>query len=246
MAGLLLGTPAAVLGDAFWLESRWLKVNRIRPGTGPAKHRLVHFTDIHHKKDAAWLRRVVRAINAQSPEMVLFTGDLVEDRPPAAEALEILGGIKSPLYGVSGNHDYWAQMPFTAARATFEATGGAWLLDQVVRSRDGAFAIHGATGNAPYPHATVPGVPNVLLTHYPSFVKRMGARRFDLMLAGHSHGGQVRLPFIGALALPYRVDEYDLGFFRTEWGPLYVGSGIGWFHMNVRFLCRPEITVIEL
>ena len=66
------------------------------------------------------------------------------------------------------------------------------------------------------------------------------------MLAGHSHGGQVRIPFYGSIIVPFFVDEYDLGLFQTNAGPLYVNPGIGWVYLNVRFNCRPEITVIEI
>ena len=65
-------------------------------------------------------------------------------------------------------------------------------------------------------------------------------------LAGHSHGGQVRIPFYGPLMLPFGLNQYDLGLFQTPSGPLYVNAGIGYFHLNVRFNCRPEITVFEI
>jgi len=61
-----------------------------------------------------------------------------------------------------------------------------------------------------------------------------------------SHGGQVRIPFYGPLMLPFGVNQYDLGLFQTPSGPLYVNAGIGYFHLNVRFNCRPEITVFEI
>ena len=70
--------------------------------------------------------------------------------------------------------------------------------------------------------------------------------RGDLILAGHSHGGQVRIPFYGPILLPYGVGRYDLGMFRTGCGPLYVNPGIGWFPVPIRFNCQPEITVFEI
>ena len=57
---------------------------------------------------------------------------------------------------------------------------------------------------------------------------------------------QVRLPFLGAVLIPGGVRAYDLGLFQTAAGPLYVGAGVGWFYLNTRFNCRPEITLIEL
>jgi len=75
---------------------------------------------------------------------------------------------------------------------------------------------------------------------------KVGKTKLDLILAGHSHGGQVRLPFYGPLILPFGVGAYDLGLFQTSAGPLYVNAGIGYFYANVRFNCRPEITVFEM
>jgi predicted MPP superfamily phosphohydrolase len=97
----------------------------------------------------------------------------------------------------------------------------------------------------PLPAAN-PGMKNILLVHYPAWVKRLEGQKFDLILAGHSHGGQVRIPFYGPIIVPYAVDEYDLGLFQTKAGPLYVTSGIGWFPVPIRFNCRPEITVMEI
>lgn len=71
-------------------------------------------------------------------------------------------------------------------------------------------------------------------------------QKVDLVLAGHSHGGQVRLPFYGPVFLPFGVEQYDLGLFHTPSGPLYVNPGIGWFPVPIRFNCRPEITLFEV
>jgi len=87
---------------------------------------------------------------------------------------------------------------------------------------------------------------NVLMIHYPYWVDPVAGLRFDLILAGHSHGGQVRLPLIGAIMVPGGVGQYDMGLFQTPSGPLYVNAGIGYFYVNVRFNCRPEITVFEM
>jgi hypothetical protein len=85
-----------------------------------------------------------------------------------------------------------------------------------------------------------------LLIHYPAWVERLAGVSLDLILAGHSHGGQVRLPFLGAVLIPGGIGRYDLGLFQTPAGPLFVGAGVGWFYLKARFNCRPEITLIEL
>jgi len=246
--GALALSPVAVVADAGWIEPSWLKVRRLKLAKEKPTHRFVHFTDLHHKGDRAYCESVVKTINSLSPDFVCFTGDIIEDEVHLAEALEILSGIKSPLYGVPGNHDYWAKIPFDGIAACFAKTGGGWLLDQQVLTRDGKVNIIGASCvsvNQPLlpPQA---GVKNVFLMHYPAWVKKLGDQKYDVLLAGHSHGGQVRIPIYGPITVPFGVDEYDLGLFQTPSGPLYVGSGIGWFLWPIRFRCRPEITVIEI
>src|SRR6185369_15215652 len=78
LGALLAGTPLAAVGDGLWIEPDWLKVSTLRLSKKP-RHRFVHFTDLHYKGDRAFAESVVRAINAASPELVFFTGDIVEE-----------------------------------------------------------------------------------------------------------------------------------------------------------------------
>jgi len=244
----LLAVPLLAPADALWLEPKWLKIRRLRLGDRKPTHRVVHFTDVHYVGDRAYLAEVVRKINAQSPDFVCFTGDLLEEARQLPEALELLAGVKSPLYGVPGNHDYWSDASFDTIAKWFATTGGAWLLDQQKVTADGQFTVIGATCNNTAKPALSPNptTRNILLMHYPAWVKHLGAQKYDLLLAGHSHGGQVCIPFYGPVYVPYGVDEYSRGLFQTSCGPLYVNPGIGWFPWAIRFNCRPEITVLEL
>jgi predicted MPP superfamily phosphohydrolase len=249
--GFLLASVAALplmaVADAKWLEPAWVKVRRIRLRPERAKHRFVHLTDIHHKGDGAYLRSIVRKTNALSPDFVCFTGDLIEEGKFLPEALELLAGIKSPIYGVPGNHDFWSKAPFEGIAKCFTASGGAWLMDQQLVTPDGKICILGAAWLSPNrpPLKPHPGITNIFLMHYPAWVEKL-ADKFDVILAGHSHGGQVRLPFYGPLYIPFGVGRYDLGLFQTPAGPLYVGPGLGWYPVPIRFNCRPEITVFEI
>lgn len=248
LAAAVLSAPLMGFGEARWLEPKWIKVRRVRIGAQNPTHRIVHLTDIHHKGDRDYLGAVVEKVNQLSPDFVCFTGDLIEEPQYLAEALEILARIKCPIYGVPGNHDYWSKAPFQGISECFARTGGAWLEDQQAVTADGKFTIFGATClSAKQPGLSLsPATRNLFLMHYPAWVKRLHPHRFDLILAGHSHGGQFRIPFWGAIMLPFGVDEYDLGLFHTPRGPLYVNAGIGWFPVAIRFNCRPEITCFEL
>jgi uncharacterized protein len=250
---LTLGTacaaaPAGTLADARWIEPTWLKIRHLRIGNGKPAHRLVHFSDLHYKGDRAYAESVVKTINSFSPDLVCFTGDIMEHSRFLPEALEILSGIKSPMFGVPGNHDYSSGASFAVIGRSFAATGGGWLLDEQRLVAGGKINLFGITCHGFYSGLPPlnPKYKNILLMHYPAWIKRQSNRRFDLALAGHSHGGQVRLPLFGALVLPSGVGQYDLGLFQTQSGPLYVNPGIGWFYVDARFNCRPEVTIIEV
>ena len=150
------------------------------------------------------------------------------------------------MFGIPGNHDYWSHADFGVIAKSFAATGGVWLLDREVRTPDGKVNLIGSTCTKAPDVKPRAGLKNILLIHYPAWVEKLAGRKFDLILAGHSHGGQVRIPFYGPLVVPFGVNQYDLGLFQTPSGPLYVNAGIGYFHLNVRFNCRPEITLFEI
>ena len=244
-----VGAPFGIAADAKWLEPTWLSVQHLKIGHQKPAHRFVHFSDLHHKGDRSYLQEVMDTINSLAPDFVCFTGDIVEDKSYLKEALEALSRIQSPLFGVPGNHDFWSGIPFGPVREWFASTGGAWLVDEVRPVADGKVNILGESclRSTSTPLPMDPAAKNIALFHYPAWAKRLGGQKFDLMLAGHSHGGQVRIPFHGPVYLPSGVDEYDLGLFQTRSGPLYVNAGIGYLqNYNIRFNCRPEITVIEI
>lgn len=242
---LSLGTALGwCLLEPWVLEPYWLRIKKLRVGKA-ISHRIVHISDIHHKGNRRYLKKVVEIVNALSPDFVCFTGDWVEQATHVREALEIMSAIRHPVYSVPGNHDYSSGAAFEAIAQFCQSTGGAWLVDQDTLSRDGQMQIIGATGSQLQLPPLKQSLKRLLLVHYPLFAERAKGN-FDLVLAGHSHGGQVRVPFWRALVLPYDVGPYDLGLFQTKAGPLYVNPGIGTFYLPVRAWCRPEITVIEL
>ncbi len=244
--GFSAGAASLLSADAIWIEptaikTRFVQINHDRP-----THRLIQFTDTHHKGDHAYLTEAVSIINALSPDYVCFTGDLVEQDQFVAEALEILKGIKSPMYGVPGNHDYTSGADFKQINAAFASTGGRWLLNENMMLDGGQINLIGSTCSDPRVLVPLPGAKNIAMIHYPEFVEKLDGKNFDLILAGHSHGGQVRVPFYGAIYLPKGTGRYEMGLYHTPAGPLYVNPGLGFVTVDVRFNCRPEITVFEV
>ena len=240
-----LALPAAVGADARFIETTSLRVTKLKC-RGPGTCRFVHFTDFHHKGDVDFATEVVRTINELAPDFVCFTGDLVEKARYATEALSFIRQIHAPVYGSPGNHEFQSGVSFAEFEEAFASTGGAWLCDRIaaVPAHDlelFGFGL-GKLNALPALHATR----KILLMHYPEPADALGDSRFDLILAGHSHGGQIRLPFFGALVLPRGVGPYDHGYYETPAGPLYVNAGIGTYRLPLRWNCRPEITVISI
>jgi uncharacterized protein len=249
LATAVLGVGGILCVDATCVEPKALIVRNIKLSNGVKPLRLVHFSDVHFKGDRSYLESVVNRINLLQPDFACFTGDIVERANFLQVALEILSGIQVPLFGVPGNHDFLSGISFEPVRKCFTATGGAWLMNTAHEIPGLAVNIIGGICRFPKlpPPPSRPGLKNIFLTHYPANVKQLNSRQFDLILAGHSHGGQVRLPLVGPVFLPGNVDQYDQGLFQTQAGPLYVNPGIGYIgNFDVRFNCHPEITVIEI
>jgi predicted MPP superfamily phosphohydrolase len=241
-----LTLPAALGADARFIEPTSLRVTKFNLSGGLGDCRFVHFTDFHHKGNVDYAAEVIHTINELAPEFVCFTGDLVEDARFAAEALGFIKQIQAPVYGSPGNHDYWSHVSFPDFEHAFEATGGAWLVDRslVLASHD--LELVGMAKGGIHSFTAPRAGRRLLLMHYPAMASQLHEHRFDLILAGHSHGGQVRLPFVGALIVPHGVGPYDLGYYDTPGGPLYVNAGIGTYRIPVRWNCRPEITVVTM
>ncbi len=237
----------AILGlDACFVEPTRLRLRNLKL-SDESTCRFVHFSDFHYSGDSEYAAEVVGAINKLEPDFVCFTGDLVEDRSYAAEALSFVREIHAPVYGIPGNHDYWSRAPFPEYERAFAATGGAWFPNSaiVLPQHDLELVGNGIIG---MPAAEADSVTrHVLLLHYPAMADHLGHRRFDLILAGHSHGGQVRLPFIGPLLVPSGVGRYDYGCYDTPGGTLSVSAGIGTLSsFPIRWNCPPEITLVTI
>ena len=240
-----LALPAAVGIDARLIEPTHLRVRHVRGKSG-GTIRFVHFTDFHHKGNAHYAAEVIRTINQLEPKFVCFTGDLIENRSFLDEALHFISEIKAPVYGSPGNHDYRSAAPFSEYQRVFSDTGGRWLVDESIVLPDAGLEIVGM-GLGGVPALKSPQADRrILMAHYPKTVDFLGDHRFDWILAGHSHGGQVRIPGYGAIAVPWGVGRYDLGYFETPAGALYVNPGIGTYRIPWRFNCRPEITVATI
>jgi len=246
LALALAAAPSISLANAVALEPAWLRVSRLALPGGASPCRFVHISDLHYRGDLGFTENILSAIHKEQPEFVCFSGDLTETSDRVAEALEFIRAIGVPVYGVPGNHDHTSSTSFQSHQAAFAATGGAWLMNRSILTPDKSTENVGLDSFLPLPLPPLRTGRRVVVAHYPIVADALSGGQSTLVLAGHSHGGQVRLPFIGPLYLPEGVGPYDHGLFTTRSGPLYVSAGLGTSMVHVRFDCRPEITVIEI
>ncbi|UZK65498.1 metallophosphoesterase [Sphingomonas sp. M1-B02] len=204
------------------------------------------------------VKRLVAQVNAAQPDLILLAGDFVGDRLlatrayPDAEIAEALRGLSAPLgtWAVLGNHDHWRNGPSMAA--ALETIGIRVLSNRAVRA--GAVTLVGAddihTGHADpsaieRAAAKLPG-PAILLSHSPDLVPRLSPR-FALVLAGHTHCGQIVLPLLGAVASASNYgDRYRCGVIREGSRTVVVGSGLGASILPLRYGAVPDWWLLTL
>ena len=229
--------------------------------------RVAQISDVHNDEftDPAYLKQVVATVNGLRPDLVVLTGDYISYKPfhtrqrlrfidPCAAVLQT---IACPLrYAIMGNHD----AAVNAAAVTDSLVGhGIPVLANgyTAIERDGRRLWLGGVRDVTEDHPQLdtavprPGIrgsdPVILLSHEPDFADAAARHGgVDLVLSGHTHGGQVRLPFVGATVLPPLGKKYVEGLFQLGPMKLYVNRGIGTVGMPIRFRCRPEISLHTL
>ncbi len=228
--------------------------------------RVVQISDIHYGDflGRSHLENVVRIANDLRPELIVVTGDFVTSggsrrtRHGAIEAepcAKLLGGLRAPsgIFAVLGNHDVLSDPRFVTA--ALEAQGIRVLRNASVPiERDGnrlwLAGVDDVLGHGARVDATLRGIPLnepvVALVHEPDFADVLCNYKVDLQLSGHSHGGQVRIPFLGAPILPELAKKYPLGMYRVRGMQLYTNPGVGLIALPFRFNCPPEITAFNL
>ena len=255
---------AAAAGVAYsgLVERRWLAVERVDvpvAGLPPGLDgvRLVQLSDLHLPAFEGHYARAAKLALDLAPDLICVTGDLVAPDGRLEPVAELLAALRAPAGVVVclGNWEHWTGR--AGEMAALCASAGARLLvnDASVLDLPGGRLAVAATDDGlagrPNPRRAlrdVPsGCPTVLMTHSPAHADSLGSAPVDLILAGHTHGGQVRLPVLGAPLRPPGSGRFTAGLYRASGGqPLYVNRGIGTSVLPVRLGCRPEVTVLTL
>jgi predicted MPP superfamily phosphohydrolase len=221
-------------------------------------YRIAFLTDTHV---ASFMRRgfyreVVAQVARFEADLVLLGGDFVtweRHIPLMAELLLTDLTARDGVYAVLGNHDYWANADGVVAAMT--ARGVRFVVNRAITIRRGDDAIALAGIDEAYrgepdvvgTFALVdPKMPCIAISHHPDIIDSLRDRRIDLLLCGHTHGGQIRFPFFGAVVVPSKHEgRYAAGFHRAESVLMYVSRGIGAVP-PLRILCRPEVATFVL
>ncbi|HEU0295648.1 MAG TPA: metallophosphoesterase [Anaerolineales bacterium] len=257
-------------GYGFWIEPNWLRVEEVNlklRRLAPDFHglRIAQVSDIHM---GGWmnverLQRVADAVIDQRPDLFLLTGDFLTGHTfdgTSEQHLQELITVLSPLaksipcYAVLGNHDYWTNAG--AVREMLRSCGMIDLTNSVFTVTRGNERLYlcgvddvweGEVRLDQVIESLADDAPAILLAHEPDFADVSSrSRRFDLQLSGHSHGGQVVVPFYGPLVLPYLGQKYSSGLYQVGEMYQYTNRGVGMLDPPVRFNCPPEITLLTL
>lgn len=211
---------------------------------------LVHLSDLHTHGFGSRERQLVDLVDRSHPDVIVVTGDVV-DGGNLEPARELLGRLRAPLgvLVVRGNWENWKPPPNEAA---FYASVGATLLvnegrllrpDIWIAGLDdpmsGAANLTAAQAGAP------PGALRLVLFHSPEYFDGAAAK-IDLAFAGHTHGGQVRLPFVGPVWMPPGSGRFVEGWYANGSARMLVSRGAGTSILPIRLFCPPEVALVEV
>jgi len=222
--------------------------------------RLVQLSDLHYGflMPLRVIRHVVARANQIERDLIVCTGDYVHERNATTQVdavWPILSGLDAPLgvFSVLGNHDHWAD---TDRSQHWLSRSGHDLRHRAVPiEKEGERVWLVGAGDLWEDHKdlddllrTVPDSEcRIVLAHNPDTADTGFSSRVDLMVSGHTHGGQVNIPFLGTPVLPVRNKTYSSGLKVSPGGTnVFISRGIGWAIYPVRFNCFPEIAVLEL
>lgn len=251
-AGVALVVYLLVCADAFLLEPDMPRLNRLSiQGNVSAPLTILQLSDLHLEaytpRRERWLFETLKTLR---PDLILLTGDIQQMDMSNVEVLrEKLGRLAAPLgvYGCSG-HDNLAILREACPHIT-------WLENRTVRLQRGPDLIGLAGFVAVGRRESIYDAMNdtafrIVMHHTPGLAEEAAGHEADVYLCGHTHGGQVRIPFWGALVTNSPTGKrFERGLYRLGKTWIYTSSGLGLEPSpapHVRFLCRPEITLITI
>jgi predicted MPP superfamily phosphohydrolase len=250
---MALGLVAAVAAaDAFFIEPNWIVVTHehiAAPLAAPLKIALL--ADLHTSGLDWRERRLLQLLDAEKPDLIAIAGDTVTPAGKYKKCRELLARLHAPLgvWLVRGNWEIW--LPLQNEHEFYSSAGVHFLLNEAQPVREGVWLVGLDDASAGSPNLkralkdVPPGAYLIALFHSPAYFDRI-AGRCSLVLAAHTHGGQVRLPFLRPFWLPKGSGRFLEGAYEESGTVMYVSRGIGMSILPVRFLCRPELAILTI
>jgi predicted MPP superfamily phosphohydrolase len=221
--------------------------------------RITQLTDLHHSRIVGidQIRRVIELAQGTKPDLFVLTGDYTTTyRRYVEPCAEALGALNAPegVWAILGNHDHYTDPELTTralARHKIAVLNNAnTVLKRGTESLQLAGIDDWSWNGTDWKRAFYgldPAQPTVLLSHQPGVFDLPQARTASLVISGHTHGGQIKLPLLGAPARFVTAHlKYDNGLFKREQSQLYVSRGTGVIGLPVRLGAKPEIAVLRL
>lgn len=241
------------LGYAYFIETNWLEITRHQiylKSNSNKKLKIIQISDLHTKGIGSIEKKMIEAVQNEKPDFIFLTGDIATPGGTNFGYEKVLKEIKAKksIYYIPGNWEDWepiTDLPNILKRNNIiDMTNKSIRLDEKLWLTGFADA---PTGNPDLSILkTIPYVDKIIsIFHSPIFFDEV-SNSIDLAFAGHTHGGQIRLPLIGSIALPPGSGDYDQGWFAKNRAKMYVNRGIGTSIVPLRFFCRPEISIFEI
>lgn len=250
---LILIAAILILGDALWIEPFRIEVTHFDiAGSVTSPIKIVQLSDLHTRGIGRRERRVFEILEEEKPDLIAVTGDsLTEWHGTYAMVQSVYQQLHAPLgvWVVRGNFENWRLVPHE--RAFYTNSGVHLLLNSgaLVRQDIWLAGVDDPSSGHPNLEAALSGAPadafKILMFHAPNYFDEV-AGRVNLCLAGHTHGGQVRVPFLPPLWMPKGCWPYVEGWYEAGGTKMYINRGVGMSFLPIRFDCRPEVTVLTI
>ena len=248
------------------LEKIDIKLNPEKQNPGESNLTIIHLSDFHFDNSGGKEEEIIKTVNEINPDYIFITGDFVDNPDKIKPCTEFLSKLTKDhkTYGVLGNWEHKISNDPGELNELIKELGGAGvkiLMNEHVKLEDNLYligvddphtghdeldmAMHGMPGNST----------TILLAHSPEIIDKASDQKIDIVLVGHAHGGQVRIPFYGPLWIPSKYGtKYSSGLYPVENGghktQMYVNRGIGTTSngiiFKIRMFCSPEIAEIKV
>ncbi len=254
----LAGIGLACLLYGRFIEPTWIEVNRFdieTPALEQARFRIVHISDLHCDAEPLNEQQTISLINAMEPDVIVFTGDALNSEHGIPRFKQTMSDLRAKLgkFAVRGNFetgrmrnaDLYEGMGFTLLENATE----------VLEKNDETIFISGLACDWPDKAGQLLSTIDtdrytIFLHHWSDLIEQASDADVDLYLCGHTHGGQVALPFYGAIITLSKLGKkYEAGLYQVDTTQMYVNRGLGVEPPpapKVRFLARPEIAVFDI